>query len=246
MAIRHTNQPTASPRGAAIRRGVGSILLLLAGCADLDDLEARADVDDAGPGTILADGPGAAADECRGLQHAPRLEVTAPLPRDNDLVLAAGDEVLRVQVRNVSDEVLAIEPRLTWRAAGEVSRETAGRVELAPGEAREVAIELRRDLETRAQPASLDVRLRAWHGAARRGDESLTTMFFHVDARSGRLHVYDQDGMVARHRAGDLLGTHRAVAARADLAGVGVARPARPEDLMGDPTDTRNTRGASR
>ncbi len=54
MAIRHTNQPTASPRGAAIRRGVGSILLLLAGCADLDDLEARADVDDARPGTILA------------------------------------------------------------------------------------------------------------------------------------------------------------------------------------------------
>lgn len=184
--------------------------------------------------------------ECRGVQSAPRLSLESSVVRERDVILAGRDRALRVVVRNVHEGPLAVEPRLTWRFAGGVEREVLPRFELAAGEARELAIALDRRYDTATHPASLDVLMRTWHGRKRGVDEALPTAFFHADPASGELHVYDHEGMVARHRAGDLRGDHRAVDTRADLEGVGIAHLARPDELSGDPTDTRDARGESR
>lgn len=204
----------------------------------------RGEGDDAAPARPL--GGHHDEGECRGIQSAPRLSIEAPIVSERDLLLTGRDRALRVAVRNIHDGPLTVEPRLTWRFSGGVEREAMTRFEVAPGEVREVTIGLDRGFDTAAHPASLDVMMRTWHGRRRGNDESLPTTYFHADPAADRLHVYDHEGMVARHRAGDLQNRHRAVDARDDLDGVGVAHLARPDELFGDPTDVRSVEGESR
>lgn len=244
MTLRRSS--TVSTRIAYGTSTLLGLSLLMGACADTpDDLDAderRAEaVSEADAEQYhLRDGdPVAHAEDCSGLPSRQHLAIAGPQLEGRDLVLPAGDGAVRLTVRNLDSEPLVVEPRLTWRFTGGLERDLGERFELAPGAEHELVIDLDRDLDTRAYPASLDVQLRPWHGRARGVDASFPTLHFHTDPRSGGLHVYDHAGMVARHRAGDLLGTHRAVDTRDDVAGVGIARVPRPEDLAGDPVDAR-------
>lgn len=240
--------PNASPARPRLRARCGricSFLLIMAGCdGPGEPSEPRSGSDVAPPIVALADvrlAP-ADADDCSSMPFELRLAIDGPLVEGRDLILPTGDAGLRLTVRNLGSEPLLVEPRLTWRYSGGRDRDQAERFELAPGARHELVIDLDRGLDTRAHPASLDLQLRTWHGRARGGDEFFPTVHFHADARTGDLHVYDHAGLLARHRGGDLLGTHRAVDLRDDLAGVGIAHLTRPEEMAGDPVDALSAR----
>lgn len=185
--------------------------------------------------------PGADHDdaECRGLQDERPVLLSweglaggAPL-RGRAPVLtltsrAAEPIVARLSARFLTDQGAA--------------RVDLGEVSLREGGAARVAVPLDPPgvaLSRLEFAAQVLVEAELWQGGRRLAGEGADALFFHPDPATGEVLAYGEAEARRSYGAGDFRRLRPRTAGEAAIAGVGRARPARPEDLVGDPEDVR-------
>jgi hypothetical protein len=175
---------------------------------------------------------------CRGLADEEPLGLRWLLAGGTDLLLAPDALGVQLVINNRTDQPVSLLPGVTVHVPGTGDRlYTIAPTTVAPRAETELEVPLPAGVEPLEFPAQLAVTLRSRDLGT---DVSPPALFFHKDARLGQLRVYDERGLVQRHRAGDLAGIARAgmsESERGELVLAGRGRPALPEDLHGDPSD---------
>ena len=178
-----------------------------------------------------------ATDDCPGLEIQDPVVADWMLSLSQDHLLPRQGGALPIFLRNTMDEPITLSSTVTVSSAGGQIRVPGPTVSLAGRAGTQVEIALPSGVDTSSFSAQLQVVFRPYENGRRMSDTEARFLYFHREPFTGRTRVYDEQGLLQRHQAGDLKGQILSMVPtgeRQNLGGIFHGRLLTARDLQAD------------